>query len=158
MKIYNVKAPIYNATKKVLGKALDYIQLHNEYIANSEDESTFTKLKISLPMCIRLVPVPFPRDKAGNITAFVHESLLGIPELQEGSTINRSSFIFQTLGGESIQFDPADYGISDEDVDKGIYPMFVNEAAYYEKDVAFFLTKREWKTVEFLAKDERSKI
>eukprot|EP00510_Aplanochytrium_minuta_P002455 CAMPEP_0184022352 /NCGR_PEP_ID=MMETSP0954-20121128/10555_1 /TAXON_ID=627963 /ORGANISM="Aplanochytrium sp, Strain PBS07" /LENGTH=344 /DNA_ID=CAMNT_0026304711 /DNA_START=147 /DNA_END=1181 /DNA_ORIENTATION=+ len=153
------KTPIYNETKALIANALDYIDLHNEYIAaGNEQKQFYKKVKVDLPMAVRLNHVSYPRDNSGNITAFIHESLLGIPELQEGSNIVSGAPIFQTLGGETVHFNPKDYSISSEDIEAGIFPMFVNEAAYYEKDVAFYLTKRVYKTVEYLVKTDSSSL
>lgn len=60
------------------------------------------------------------------------------------------------INGEEFTFDPSKFGLSEQDVKEGIYPMFVNEAAYYEKDIAFYLTKLIPRTVYVLAGGDSS--
>eukprot|EP00511_Aplanochytrium_stocchinoi_P002461 CAMPEP_0204823186 /NCGR_PEP_ID=MMETSP1346-20131115/1285_1 /ASSEMBLY_ACC=CAM_ASM_000771 /TAXON_ID=215587 /ORGANISM="Aplanochytrium stocchinoi, Strain GSBS06" /LENGTH=340 /DNA_ID=CAMNT_0051949735 /DNA_START=125 /DNA_END=1147 /DNA_ORIENTATION=+ len=151
-----LKTAIYNKTKDLISNALDYIDLHNDYVLRKGDD--IKKVKIEVPMAVRLCHVPYPRNNSGNITAFIHDDLQGIKELQNGSTITEGCPIFQTLNGETIKFEPGEYNLTEEDMKAGIYPMFVNEAAYYEKDVAFYLTKRIHKTGEYLVREEKSKI
>ena len=58
--------------------------------------------------------------------------------------------ILCNVEGEEVVFDPTQFGLKDEEVEEGVYPMFVNEAAYYEKDVAFYLTKLVHRTVRVI--------
>uniref|UniRef100_A0A674JT25 N-acyl-aromatic-L-amino acid amidohydrolase n=1 Tax=Terrapene triunguis TaxID=2587831 RepID=A0A674JT25_9SAUR len=65
----------------------------------------------------------YPRYPDGEISAMVH------PKLQDKDFLpmNPGDPIFQTFSGEEILYEG----------DTTIYPAFINEAAYYEKKVAF---------------------
>ncbi|KAI2664330.1 Aspartoacylase [Labeo rohita] len=71
----------------------------------------------------------YPRDTNGNITAMVH------PHLQDcdWEPLNRGDPMFLTFDGRTILYEGANT----------VYPTFINEAAYYEKQQAFMTTCRE---------------
>ncbi len=141
-----VRAEVYEKTKNLLEHALDYIELHNQHVGNPSDAS-IGEVKVSLPLAERVANVDYPRDERGCLVAFVHPTLQGIPELNNGdaaSQIRQGSPIFQTLGGETIRLDLHTYTHMEGkpwDTSAVYYPMFVNEAAYVEKGTAFFLTR-----------------
>ncbi|XP_067833552.1 aspartoacylase-like [Heptranchias perlo] len=72
--------------------------------------------------------VDFPRDAEGEICAMIH------PELQDQDwlPLNPGDPVFQTVSGETIPYSG----------NRTVYPVFINEAAYYEKGMAFCVTKR----------------
>jgi aspartoacylase len=63
------------------------------------------------------------------VTAFVH------PRLQDADyqPLQLGDPIFQSLDGETLVYEG----------EAPVYPVFVNEAAYYEKAIAFSVTRRE---------------
>ncbi|MEQ2268296.1 hypothetical protein XENORESO_019430 [Xenotaenia resolanae] len=71
----------------------------------------------------------YPRDANGNIIAMVH------PNLQDcdWEPLNPGDPMFQTFDGKSIHYQGS----------TTVYPTFINEAAYYEKQQAFVTTRRE---------------
>ncbi|XP_033123174.1 aspartoacylase-like isoform X4 [Anneissia japonica] len=73
--------------------------------------------------------VDFPRDSDGNITAMIH------PRLQDKDweALNPGDPIFLTFNGKTIGYDGKET----------MFPVFINEASYYEKHLAFWLTKKE---------------
>jgi aspartoacylase len=72
--------------------------------------------------------VDFPRNSQGEISAIIHKNLqdCDYPPLEKGMPI------FYTLEGNTINFDE----------NETMYPIFINEAAYYDKNIAFSLTKK----------------
>lgn len=62
----------------------------------------------------------------------------GISELAPGSILSEGMPIFRTMAGEVIKFSREKHASS---VPEGgdVYPVFVNEAAYYEQVHAFVL-------------------
>ncbi|XDV20077.1 hypothetical protein PO909_025459 [Leuciscus waleckii] len=68
----------------------------------------------------------YPRDTNGNITAMVH------PHLQDcdWEPLNQGDPMFLTFDGRTILYEGA----------STVYPTFINEAAYYEKQQAFMTT------------------
>ncbi|XP_056092089.1 aspartoacylase isoform X2 [Rhinichthys klamathensis goyatoka] len=71
----------------------------------------------------------YPRDTNGNITAMVH------PHLQDcdWEPLNQGDPMFLTFDGRTILYEGA----------STVYPTFINEAAYYEKQQAFMTTCKE---------------
>lgn len=78
----------------------------------------------------------YPKPQGGGpIQAMIHQDIFGrdYSELKEGDKL------FRTFDGKDILFERAP---GDPEV---VYPIFINEPAYYEKDIAMSLTV---KTVE----------
>ncbi|XP_078510623.1 N-acyl-aromatic-L-amino acid amidohydrolase (carboxylate-forming)-like [Lissotriton helveticus] len=65
----------------------------------------------------------YPRNAEGEMSGFIH------PKLQDKDflPLNPGDPIFQTLDGTEVVYEG----------DSTIYPAFINEAAYYEKNIAF---------------------
>ncbi|XP_005999316.1 N-acyl-aromatic-L-amino acid amidohydrolase (carboxylate-forming) [Latimeria chalumnae] len=84
--------------------------------------------------------VNYPRDASGQITAVVH------PERQDKDFVplNPGDPIFQTLSGETIAFCG----------NHTVFPLFVNEAAYYEKGVAFWIAEKRREMVPAVGVNE----
>jgi aspartoacylase len=72
--------------------------------------------------------VEFPVDERGDIKAFIHKEI----QDKDYQPIQNGQPIFETLEGEIIRF--KDDGV--------FYPVFINEAAYYYKNIAFSLTEK----------------
>ncbi|WP_413679121.1 aspartoacylase [Prochlorococcus sp. MIT 0916] len=73
--------------------------------------------------------IDFPRDTEGNIDGYVH-SLRQSKDWQE---IKKNDELFSKLNGEIIRLEE----------DEPYIPVFINEAAYVEKNIAMSFTKRE---------------
>jgi len=155
-------AGLYQQTKAVVHAILDYISLHNDYIIGGATVPQIERRTLSLRAFRGVGSLAYPRDPvSGTITAFVHPRLQGCPELasstgaDSGDTILvANSPVFQRLE------DAADILLRDvidlmkfssaEDQEKVVgdiaagvsqlYPLFINEAAYYEADKAMALT------------------
>jgi aspartoacylase len=195
---------LYQRTKKILLDGLAYIEMHNKWISRDANTGVNDLQKsVNLVLFERWASVGYPRDREGFISALVHPSLQGAPELQGGTTVQINSPVFQTLrdgtdilygGAHAVQNAECVYRIelagtvksmftsevtstapahasssSDSSVDPGVgtgasadtgnenktasmslsssdgpwYPMFINEAAYNEKDIAFVLMTRK---------------
>jgi aspartoacylase len=48
--------------------------------------------------------------------------------------------IFRKFDGSIVKYDPVEFGVN-RDVPEAI-PFFINEAAYYEKDIAFVIGEK----------------
>ncbi|WP_269624194.1 aspartoacylase [Prochlorococcus marinus] len=73
--------------------------------------------------------IDFPRDEQGNIDGYVH-SLRQSKDWQE---LKKNDELFFKLNGEIIGFEE----------EEPYVPVFINEAAYVEKNIAMSFTKRE---------------
>ncbi|KAK7915867.1 hypothetical protein WMY93_011628 [Mugilogobius chulae] len=115
-----LRSNIFDSMRMIIKHALDFIELFNE--------------GVEFPPCTVevfrvLERVDYPRDANGNIIAMVH------PNLQDcdWEPLNPGDPMFQTFDGKTIHYQGPGT----------VYPTFINEAAYYEKQQAFVTTKRE---------------
>ena len=76
--------------------------------------------------------IDFPRTPCGHPDAFIHPDLQG----RDWQPIKDGHPLFQNLKGEVFR-------LSDKSVKDQVVPVFINEAAYAEKNIAMSLTKRE---------------
>ncbi|KAL0994424.1 hypothetical protein UPYG_G00122030 [Umbra pygmaea] len=115
-----LRSNIFEAMRLVVKHALDFIELFNQGLEFRP--CTLDVFRVSEKM-------DYPRDTNGNIIAMVH------PHLQDcdWEPLNPGEPIFQMFDGTSICYE----GVGT------VYPTFINEAAYYEKQQAFVTTRRE---------------
>jgi len=73
--------------------------------------------------------IDFPRDEEGNIIGHVHS----LRQSKDWHELKKNDELFYMLNGETIRFEE----------DEPCIPVFINEAAYVEKNIAMSLTKRE---------------
>jgi len=73
--------------------------------------------------------IDFPRDQKGNINAYVHSSR----QSKDWHPLRKNDELFYKFNGETIIFKE----------NESFVPVFINEAAYMEKNIAMSLTKRE---------------
>jgi succinylglutamate desuccinylase len=149
------------ATAKVMSQMLstikqivNFLELRNSVIDEKRDSpngdqakrtKTFVEKSVQLSVARRSGYVDFPRDREGNLNGFIHSSLQGIQELADESRLVEGQPLFVAADGETVveTFQAAKAGLTADDVKAGVFPMFVNEAAYYEKGIAMMLTRVE---------------
>ena len=73
--------------------------------------------------------IDFPRDEKGNIDGYVHTQR----QSKDWQELKKDDELFFKLNGEIIRFEE----------DEPYVPVFINEAAYMEKNIAMSFTKRE---------------
>ena len=73
--------------------------------------------------------IDFPRDEEGNINGYVHS----LRQSRNWQKLNKNDELFTKSNGEIIRFEE----------DEPYIPVFINEAAYAEKNIAMSFTKRE---------------
>ncbi|XP_041029829.1 aspartoacylase-like [Carcharodon carcharias] len=105
--------------RQIVKVALDFVELFNQ---GTEFE------ECDLEIYRQLKNLDFPRDAQGEISALIHPDR----QDQDWVPLNPGDPMFLTLGGETITYSG----------NKTVYPVFINEAAYYEKRTAFSMTER----------------
>ncbi|KAK2911608.1 hypothetical protein QQF64_027414 [Cirrhinus molitorella] len=115
-----LRSNVFESMRTILKHALDFLELFNSGV--EFPPCTVDVFRIQERM-------DYPRDTNGNITAMVH------PHLQDcdWEPLNRGDPMFLTFDGRTILYEGANT----------VYPTFINEAAYYEKQQAFVTTCRE---------------
>ena len=73
--------------------------------------------------------IDYPRNEAGEIQAMIHPQL----QFQDYEPLHPGDPIFMTFSGEEIFYQG----------NSTVYPIFINEAAYYEKGIAMHISEKE---------------
>jgi len=79
-----------------------------------------------------LKSIDFPRDSSGEPIAYIHGDLDG----RDWQPIKNGYPLFEYINGDKVRL--SDNSFSDE-----VFPVFINEAAYAEKNIAMSFTKKE---------------
>ncbi len=116
-----LRADMFFETEKIIQTILDFFELYNT--------EKLKKVYSEIEIYDNVKTIDFPKEEDGDINAMVH------PNLQENGyfKLKKGDPIFVSLEGEEL-------GYEDED---GLYALFINEAAYYEKGVAMCLAKKK---------------
>ncbi|NET40985.1 aspartoacylase [Okeania sp. SIO2B3] len=120
-----LKADLFQKTERLVQTSLDVIENFNEGKLNliNRDITVYKHLKV----------VDYPKNKDGEITAMIHPELQG----RDYQQLTPGEPIFLTFDGETIYYEE----------ETPTWPVFINEAAYYEKGIAMCLTKKETMTL-----------
>uniref|UniRef100_A0A8C4WS89 N-acyl-aromatic-L-amino acid amidohydrolase n=1 Tax=Gopherus evgoodei TaxID=1825980 RepID=A0A8C4WS89_9SAUR len=125
-----VRADLFSQMRDIIACALDFIELFNK-------GTVFPAFEIEAYKITGRMDYPCYPD--GEISAMVH------PKLQDKDflPLNPRDPIFQTFSGEEILYEG----------NTTIYPAFINEAAYYEKKVAFVKMEKHMFSIPGLQRD-----
>jgi succinylglutamate desuccinylase len=74
--------------------------------------------------------IDYPRNSPGEIQAIIHPQL----QFQDYQPLQPGDPLFLTFAGESIFYAGA----------STVFPIFINEAAYYEKKIAMIVTEKQY--------------
>ncbi|WP_427162175.1 aspartoacylase [Aliinostoc sp. HNIBRCY26] len=116
-----LNAELFQNTENLIYQILDYLDRY------SRGETLEVKNKLTLYKLIG--SIDFPRNEYGEIQAMIHPQL----QYRDYEPLNPGDPIFLTLDGQAIAYE----GTST------VYPIFINEAAYYEKGVAMCFTEKQ---------------
>ncbi|MEH2131647.1 MAG: aspartoacylase [Nostoc sp.] len=116
-----LKATLFQQTEELVHAVLDYLEQFKQGEIPSTNET--------LIVYDHLSTVDYPKKPDGTIFGMIH------PELQDKDyqALNPGDPVFISFDGKTIVYD----GTST------VWPIFINEAAYYEKGIAMCLTQRQ---------------
>ncbi|KAG9492689.1 N-acyl-aromatic-L-amino acid amidohydrolase (carboxylate-forming)-like isoform X2 [Eleutherodactylus coqui] len=114
-----IRADVLTRMRELVNCGLDFLDLFNQGKEFPSFETDIYKV---------LTRVDYPRDHSGEISAFIHSGL----QDKDYVPLKPGDPIFTTINGEVLHCNG----------DTVVYPTFINEAAYYEKKVAFILTEK----------------
>ncbi|QLE59296.1 aspartoacylase [Nostoc sp. TCL26-01] len=120
-----VNADLFLKTQTIVYEVLDYLELYNQ-----NKLPTFTN---SFTLYKYLEKIDYPRNEQGEITAMIHPQI----QFKDYQALNPNDPMFLTFDGQTITYageSPA-------------YPIFINEAAYYEQSTAMCLTQKHQITI-----------
>ncbi|GAB4132019.1 MAG: aspartoacylase [Cyanobacteria bacterium J069] len=121
-----LEADLFHRTEALVLQTLDYLDRLNQ--------DTPTTAPHPLTLYQYLGTVPYPKDSKGRLQAMIHPQLQG----QDYQPLHPGDPMFLSLTGETIAYAGED----------PVFPVFINEAAYYEKDIAMVLTRPQQIEVE----------
>lgn len=115
-----VNASILQSTERLVLAALDYLDNLNQGIAMT--------MPTTVDVYRAIEAIDYPRNGQGELTAMIH------PDRQDRDyqPMAPQDPLFLDLRGENIYYQG----------DQTVFPVFINEAAYYEKGIAMVLTKK----------------
>ena len=116
-----LQAEQFRQTEALIDSALNYLEYQNRGGMPSFDNA------ITVYQHIRTID--YPRDELGEIQAMIHPQI----QFKDYEPLHPGDPIFLTFGGKAIAYE----GTST------VYPVFINEAAYYEKGTAMCITIKQ---------------
>ena len=116
-----LRADHYFCTKLAVLGTLDFIEAWNS--------SPHLFDNLSLDLYEPYQSYDYPRDSSGQVSAMIHPELEG----QDFHYFDKDIKCFITPTGEEITIT----------LNQPSFPMFIGEASYYEKNIAFFLTSKK---------------
>ncbi|AFZ20511.1 aspartoacylase [Allocoleopsis franciscana] len=118
-------ASFFNKTEELIHVILDYLEAYNQGKVLHRS-SAFTLYQY-------VGTIDYPRNKNGEIQAMIHPQLQG----KDYEELNPGEPIFLTFENQVITYEG----------ESTVYPIFINEAAYYEKGIAMCLTEKHQLTI-----------
>ncbi|MCC5647487.1 aspartoacylase [Nostoc sp. CHAB 5824] len=122
-----LNAELFQKTEQLIYAVLDYFEGYNQgKIPQTNSELTLYKY---------IKTIDYPRSDAygglrlcGEIQAMIHPQL----QFKDYEPLNPGDPMFMTFEGKDIFYEG----------ESTVYPIFINEAAYYEKGIAMYLTQK----------------
>lgn len=118
-----LRASLFESTEKIVLRILELAALWNQ-----NGLSSFQKIPVEI--FTQLCDIDYPRDSKKNITAMIHPNL----EDKNYSELKLGDPLFKTFDGKDILYSSK--------IVESVWPIFIGEAAYYEKKIAMSLTKK----------------
>ncbi|MFB2770020.1 aspartoacylase [Pelatocladus sp. BLCC-F211] len=116
-----LQADRFVQTEALIETALNYLEQYNQgKIPSFHNTLTFYR---------HCGTIDYPRNESGELQAMIHPQL----QFQDYKPLAPGEPIFLTFTGEAIAYQG----------DSIVYPVFINEAAYYEKGIAMCITQQE---------------
>jgi aspartoacylase len=116
-----LNAELFQQTEQLIYSILDYFEDYNQGKNLSIDHTLTAYRSIDV--------IDYPRDESGEIQAMIHPQL----QFRDYEPLHPGEPIFLTFTGEEILYEG----------DATVYPIFINEAAYYEKGIAMHISQKE---------------
>ncbi|MEJ6480423.1 aspartoacylase [Nostoc punctiforme UO1] len=116
-----LKATLFQQTEELVYAVLDYLEQFNQGKIASTNETLILYDHLSV--------VDYPKQQDGKIFAMIH------PELQDKDyqALNPGDPMFISFDNQTIVYE----GVST------VWPIFINEAAYYDQGIAMCLTQKQ---------------
>jgi aspartoacylase len=114
-------AGFFQQTEALVYRILDYLEMTNQGNSLAIDPNLILYQFIGA--------VDYPRDEDGEIRAMIHPQL----QSRDYEPLHPGDPMFLTFDDETIAYEG----------ESTVYPVFINEASYYEKGVAIYLAEKQ---------------
>jgi succinylglutamate desuccinylase len=114
-------ARLFHQTQMLVTATLDYI--------DAIDRGERPVVPASVTVYQSIGSIDYPRDPAGELLATIHPDR----QFQDYQPLHSGDPLFLTFDGEAIPYTGT----------ATVWPIFINEAAYYEQEIAMTLTDRQ---------------
>lgn len=111
----------FQETENLIHAVLDYFEACNQ--------GTTLQLPSTLTLYKYVEEIDYPRNEQGELLAMIHPQL----QFRDYEPLHSGDPMFLTFEGRAIAYEGKET----------VYPVFINEAAYYEKGIAMCLTQKE---------------
>lgn len=118
-------AAFFNKTEELIYVILDYLENYNQ--------GKTPQINSELTLYQYVGIIDYPRNEKGEIQGMIHPQL----QSKDYEALNPGEPIFLTFDNQVITYQG----------ESTVYPIFINEAAYYEKGIAMCLTEKYQLTV-----------
>ncbi len=115
-----LNAELFQQTEQLVYAVMDFFEGYNQGKIPQTDNSLIFHEYIGL--------IDYPRNEVGEIQAMIHPQL----QFKDYQPLYPGDPIFLTFLGKEIYYEGTSC----------VYPIFINEAAYYEKGIAMLLTQK----------------
>ncbi|MEA5575255.1 aspartoacylase [Anabaena sp. UHCC 0451] len=116
-----LNAELFQQTEQLIYAVLDYFEEFNQGKIKSNNHTLTVYQFIGV--------VDYPRNEDGEIQAMIHPQL----QFRDYEPLHPGDPIFLTFENKEIFYEG----------ESTVYPIFINEAAYYEKGIAMYLSQKE---------------
>jgi len=118
-------ATLFQQTEALVYAMLDYLEACNQGMSPA--------IKEPLTIYQSAQIIDYPRNELGELQAMIHPQL----QFRDYQAMQPGDPMFLTFEGEAIAYEG----------ESTVYPVFINEAAYYEKGIAMYLTEKHQLTI-----------
>jgi aspartoacylase len=114
-------ADLFEKTEKLVYAFLDYLEAYNR--------GKVPQTSRTLTLYRYAGTIDYPRNERGEIRAMIHPQL----QFKDYQALHPGDPMFLTFDAKAIAYEGK----------STVYPIFINEAAYYEKGIAMCITEKE---------------
>lgn len=116
-----LNAELFQQTEQLIYTSLDYFENYNlgKNLLRNNTLTVYRSIGV----------IDYPRSEDGEIQGMIHPQL----QFRDYEPLHPGEPMFMTFSGEEIVYKGNDI----------VYPIFINEAAYYEKGIAMHISQKE---------------
>lgn len=139
---------LYLRTRRIVLGVLDFLERRNTLLSCS-----IVPKRLQVPMAVYrrvgVVHYPVVEGKRGWVAGMVHPDLQG----SDFSSLEDGDALFLMLDGSTEVFRRSEHDVPSVEEIGVLFPLFINEAAYFETSVALALAKRSERLVDVIDLD-----